>query len=196
MASYEALYGHKCQTQLYLTKLSKKKIHGVDLVREIEEKVKVIRDSLRAASNRQKSYANLKRKDIEFQVSNKVFLKVFPWKKALRFNRKGKLSPCFIGPYEIIERTRPVAYRLALLSELEKIHNVFHVSVLRRYRSDPSHVISPVDVEIQPNMLYSEEPIRILAQELKELRIKSVALVRVLWQRHGLDEATWELEKL
>ncbi|KAA3462021.1 DNA/RNA polymerases superfamily protein [Gossypium australe] len=162
--------------------LSEKKIHGVDLVPETEEKVKVIQDSLKAASNSQKSYTDLKRKEIQFQVSDKVFLKVSPWKKILRFGCKGKLSPRFIGPYEIIERIRHVAYRLALPPELERIHNVFHLSMLRRYRSDSSHVISPTEVEIQPDMTYSEEPIKVLARETKELRNKKVALVKVLRQ--------------
>ena len=133
MAPYKALYGHKCRTLLYWTELSEKQIHGVDLTRETEEKVKVIRDYLKAASDRQNSYAELKRKEIEFQVGDKVFLKVSLWKKILRFGRKGKLSPRFIGPYEIIERIRPVVYRLAFLPELERIHDVFHVSMLHRY---------------------------------------------------------------
>ena len=89
--------------------------------------------------------------------------------ESLRFGRKGKLSPRFIGLYEIIERIGPVAYRLALSPELDRIHNVFHVSMLRRYRSDPSQVISPTEVEIQPDMTYSEEPVKILARETKEL---------------------------
>ncbi|KAA3466739.1 Retrotransposon gag protein [Gossypium australe] len=109
MAPYEALYDHKCHTPLYWTKLSKNNLHGVDLIKDVEQK------------------------EIEFEIGDKVFLKVSPWKKILRFGRKGKLSPRFIGPYEIIERVGPVAYRLLLPSELEKIHNVFHVSVLRRY---------------------------------------------------------------
>ena len=124
---------------------------------------------MKAAFDRQKSYADLKCKDIEFQIGDKVFLKVSPWKKILRFGRKGKLSPRFIGPYEIIERVGLVAYRLMLPPELEKIQNVFHVSMLRRYRSDPSHVISLAEVEIKPDMTYEEEPIRILAREIKEL---------------------------
>ncbi|KAG8503040.1 hypothetical protein CXB51_000842 [Gossypium anomalum] len=152
MAPYEVLYGHKCRTPLYWTELSKKKVHGVDLICETEEKVKVIRDNLKAASDRQKSYAYLKRKEIEFQVGDRVFLKVSPWKKVIRFGHKRKLSPRFIGLFEITERIGPVAYRLALSSELEKIYNVFHLFMLRRYRSDPSHVISPMDVEIQPDM--------------------------------------------
>ncbi|KAA3466817.1 DNA/RNA polymerases superfamily protein [Gossypium australe] len=169
MAPYEALY-------------------GVDLVKETEEKVKVIRECLKASSDRQKSYLDLKRKEIEYQVSDRVFLKVSPWRKVLSFGRKGKL-------YEITERVGPVAYRLTLLSELEKIHDVFHVSMLRRYRSDPSHVITPAEVEIQPDLIYSEEPIKILAREVKQLRSKSIALVKVLWQRHGVEEGTWEPEE-
>ncbi|KAK5771821.1 hypothetical protein PVK06_048067 [Gossypium arboreum] len=170
-------------------------VHGDDLVKETVDKVKVIKDCLRTASDRQKSYADLKRKEIEYQVGNKVFLKVSPWKKVLRFCRKGKLSPLFIGPYEITERIGPVAYRLALPPELEKIHDVFHVSMLYHYRSDPSHVISPKKVEIQPDMTYGEEPIKILAREVKQLRNKNITLVKLLWHRHGLEEATWEPEE-
>ncbi|KAA3466136.1 DNA/RNA polymerase superfamily protein [Gossypium australe] len=167
MASYEALYGRKFRTPLYWSELSEKQIQGVDLVRETEKKVKVIHSYFKLALDRKKSYADLKRKDIEFRIGDQVFLKVSPWKKILRFGRKGKLSPRFIGPYEIIERIGPVAYRLALPSKLEKIHNVFHVSMLRQYRSDPSHVISPSEIEIQPDMTYHEEPTNILAREVK-----------------------------
>ncbi|KAA3462647.1 DNA/RNA polymerases superfamily protein [Gossypium australe] len=190
MAPYETLYGRKCCTPLYWTELGESKIHGVDLIKETEQKVKVIQESLKAASDRQKSYADLKRKDIEFQVGDRVFLKVSPWKKILRFGRKGKLSPRFIGPYEVIERIGQVAYRLMLAPELDKIHNVFHVSMLRHYRSDPSHVISLAEVEIQPDLTYEEELIRILAREMKELRNKKISLVKVMWHKHGVEEAT------
>ncbi|XP_017620772.1 uncharacterized protein LOC108464985 [Gossypium arboreum] len=142
---------------------------GADLIRETEEKVQIIRDCLKDAYDHQKSYADLKRKDIEFVVGDRVFLKVYPWKKVLRFCRKEKLSPRFIGLYEIVERIDPVAYKLALPSELEKIHNVFHNSMLRRYKSDPSHVIPHSEIELQPDLTYSKEPVRILAWEDKEL---------------------------
>ncbi|KAA3466511.1 DNA/RNA polymerases superfamily protein [Gossypium australe] len=122
-----------------------------------------------------------RRKDIEFQVGDRVFLKVSAWRK---------LSPHFIGPYEVIERIGSAAYHLALPSELEKIHNVFHVWMLKRYRPNPSHVLFPIDVEIQPNMLYGEKLVKILAWEVKELRNKCVALVKVLWHHHGVEEAT------
>ncbi|KAA3485200.1 integrase [Gossypium australe] len=91
------------------------------------------------------------------------------------------------------QKDGPIAYRLALPLELEKIHNVFHVLMLRRYRSDPSHVISSTKIEIQPDMMYNEEPIR--AREIKELRNTSIALVKVLWQHYGVKEAKWELEE-
>ncbi|KAA3473032.1 DNA/RNA polymerases superfamily protein [Gossypium australe] len=132
MASYEALYGRKCQTPFYWTELNENKIQRVDLIKETKQKVKVIRNSLKAASDHQKSYVDLKRKDIKFE-----------------------LSPRFNGPYEIIERVGPVACRMLLPPELEKIHNVFHVSMLRRYRSDPSHVIAPTEVEIQSDLSYN-----------------------------------------
>ena len=142
--------------------------------------MKLICESLKTASDHQKSFADLKRKDIKFQIGEKVFLKVSQWNKILRFGCKGKISPRFIGSYEIIKRIGPVAYRLMLSSELEKIHNVFHVSMLRRYRSDPSHVICPTEIEINPDMSYEEEPISILAREIKELRNKKIPLVKVL----------------
>ncbi|KAA3461482.1 reverse transcriptase [Gossypium australe] len=170
-------------------------IHGVDLFRETEEKVKVIRDCLKAASNRQKFYADLKWKEIEFQVSDKVFLKVSLWKKVLKFVRKGKLSPLFIGLYEITERIGLVAYHLALPFELERIHDVFHIYMLCHYRSDPLHVIVQTEVEIQPDMTYGKAPVKILDQEVEKLRNKSIALVKVLWQRHGVEQATWEPEE-
>ena len=114
MAPYEALYERKCRTPLCWTELSEKKIIDPDLIQETEEKVKVIRERLRVATYRQKSYANMRRKDIRYEIGEKVFLKVSPWKKVMRFGKKGKLSPRFIGPYEVIEKVGLVAYKLTL----------------------------------------------------------------------------------
>ena len=122
--------------------MSEKKVIGPDLIQKTEEKVKGIKERLKVATDRQKSYTDMKRKDIRYEIGEKVFLKVSPWKKVMRFRKKGKLSPRFIGPYEVIKKVGPVADSLALPSYLEKIHNVFHVSMLQRYRSDPSHVVS------------------------------------------------------
>ena len=137
MTPYETLYERKCRTPLCWKELSEKKVIGSDLIQETEEKVKMIRERLKVAADRQNSYADLKRKDIQYKIGEKVFLKVSPWKKVMRFRKNGKLSPRFIGSYEVIEKVVPMEYRLALPPELEKIHNVFHVSMLRRYRLDP-----------------------------------------------------------
>ena len=118
--------------------------------------MKVIRERLKVATDRQKSYVDMRRKDIRYEISEKVFLKASPWKKVIRFWENGKLSPRFIGPYEVIEKVGPMAYRLALPLELEKIHNVFHVSMLRRYRSNPSHVVSSETIELRPDLTYEE----------------------------------------
>ena len=137
----------------------------------------------------------MKRNDVEFEVGDNV-LKESLWKKILRFGRKGKLSPRFIGPYEILERVGPVAYHLALPLELDKLHDVFHVSMLRRYRSDPSHVVSSETIELRPNMTYEKEPVEILACEVKELQNKKILLVKVLWRNHKTKEVTWESEEM
>ena len=168
---------------------------GPDLIQETEEKVKMIKERLKVATDRQKSYADMKRKDIRYEIGEKVFLKVSPWKKVMRFGKKGKLDPRFIGPYEVIEKVGPVAYRLALSPDLENIHNVFHVSMLRRYRSDVSHVVSSETIELRPNLTYEEEPVEILAQEVKELQNKKILLVKVLWRNHKIEESTWESEE-
>ncbi|XP_016689176.2 uncharacterized protein [Gossypium hirsutum] len=180
-----------CEHYLPLAKF----VYNNSFQSKTEDIVKIIRDRLKIAFNREKSYVDLKRRDIEFSVGDKIFLKVSPWKKVLRFGWKGKLSPCFIGPHEIVERLGPVAYRLALPAELQKMHNVFHVSMLRRYRSNLSHVISTEEIEIQPNLSYEEELVEILAREMKELRNKRVSLVKVLWHSHSVEEATWEPEE-
>ena len=141
MAPYEALYGRRCRTPIGWTKLNEHKVIGPDIVKETEEKVQVIQQRLKAASDKQKSYANLKRKDIEYEVGDKVFLKVSPWRKIIRFGKKGKLSPRLVGPYEILERIGPVASRWALPLDLDNLQDVFHVSMLRKYRSDESHIL-------------------------------------------------------
>ena len=134
----------------------------------------------------------MKIKEIRYKIGEKVFLKVSPWKKVMKFKKKGKLSPRFIGPYEVIEKVGPVAYKLALPLDLEKIHDVFHVSMLWRYRSDSSHVVSSETMELRPDLTYEEEPVEILAREVKELRNRKIPLVKVLWRNHKTEEATWE----
>ena len=137
----------------------------------------------------------MKIKDTRYEIDEKLFLKVSPWKKVMKFGKNGKLSPRFIGPYDVIEKVGPMAYRLTLPLELEKIHNVFHVSMLRRYRSDPLHVVSSETIELRSDLTYEEEPVEILARKVKELWNKKILLVKVLWRNHKTEEATWESEE-
>ena len=169
MAPYEALYGRKCRTPVCWIELDEHKVIGPDLVKKTEEKVRIIQQRLKAASDRQKSYVDRKREDIEYEVGDKVFLKVLPWRKILWFGNKGKLSPRFIRPYEILERIGPIAYRLALQPELTKLHNVFHVSMLRKYRFDESNILPLQDIQVQSDFTFDEEPKSILDREVKQL---------------------------
>ena len=146
------------------------------------------------SQSRQKSYADPKRRNVEFQVGDYVFLRVFPWKGVRRFGKKGKLSPRFVGPFEILERVSQVAYRLALPPALSAVHNVFHVLALRRYVSDVSHILSYEDLELEPDLSFEEQPVQILDRKDKVLRNKTIPLVKVLWRNSKVEEATWELE--
>ena len=132
---------------------------------------------------------------MEYEVGEKVFFRVSPWKGVIRFGKKGKLSPRYIGPYEILERIGPLAYRLALPQEMAQIHDVFHVSMLRKYRSDPTHVLKNEEVEIADNLSYVEEPVRIIGHKTKQLRNREIPLVKVLWRNHSQEEATCETEE-
>ena len=195
MAPYEALYGRKCRSPVYWDKEGTMILEGPDIVQNMMDKVNIVKEKLKAAQDRQKSYVDQNRREMEYQVGEKVFLKVSPWKGVMRFSNKGKLSPRYIGPYEIIEKIGPLAYRLALPLELSQIHDVFHVSMLRRYRSDPTHILKDPEIEICENLSYIEEPVRIIGHKIKQLRNREIPLVKVLWRNHAVEEATWETEE-
>ncbi|WOH03791.1 hypothetical protein DCAR_0623191 [Daucus carota subsp. sativus] len=195
MAPYEALYGRKCRSPLYWDKEGTIILEGPELVQNAVDKVNIVKAKLKATQDRQKSYVDQNRREMEYQVGDKVFLKVSPWKGVMRFSNKGKLSPRYIGPYEIIEKIGPLAYKLALPPELSQIHDVFHVSMLRRYRSDPTHVLKDPGIEINDNLSYIEEPVKIIGHKTKQLRNREIPLVKVLWRNHAVEEATWETEE-
>ena len=141
-----------------------------------------------------KSYADVKRRSLEFEIGDPVFLKVAPMKDVLRFERKGKLSPKFIEPFETLERVGPVAYKLALPLVHSGVHDAFHVSMLRKYITDPIHVIDYKPLQLNEDLSYKEKLVKILAREVKTLRNKNIAFVKVLWRNHHSEEATWECE--
>lgn len=146
MAPYETLYVQKCRSPLGWFEVGELGLVGPDLVQQAVEKVKLIRERLRTAQSRQKSYSDTRRRDLEFDIDDWVFLKVSPMKGIMRFGKKGKLSPRYIGPYRIVRRIGRVAYQLELPPELEAVHPVFHVSMLQKRIGDPVHIVPTTDV--------------------------------------------------
>ncbi|XP_050222232.1 uncharacterized protein LOC126672329 [Mercurialis annua] len=117
-----------------------------------------------------------------------------PMKGVIRFGKRGKLSPRYVGPYEIIERIGAVAYKLDLPPEMSQVHPVFHISMLRKYIADPSHVIQPQAVEVNEELSYEEQPVEIVDTQLRKLRTKEIPMVKVLSRNHSVEECTWETE--
>ncbi|KAA0036152.1 pol protein [Cucumis melo var. makuwa] len=192
MAPFEALYGKCYRSTVCWGEVGEQRMLGLELVQTTNTAIQKIRARMLIAQSRQKSYADVRRKDLEFEVRDMVFLNVAPMKGVLRFEKKGKLSPRFIGPFEILERIGPVTYRLALPPFFSAMHDVFHVSMLRRYVADPTHVVDFEPLQISENLSYEEQPVEILAREVKKLRNREISLVKVLWRNHGVEEATWE----
>ena len=141
MTPFEALYGKWCRSPLCWDEVGKREVVGLELVRLTNEAVQKIRARMGTAQSRQKSYADVRRRSLDFEIGDLVFLKVAPMKGDLRFGCKGKLSPKLFGPFEILERIGPVAYKLALPPALSGVHDVFYVSMLRKYIMDPIYVI-------------------------------------------------------
>lgn len=165
---------------------------GPELVRETTEKVKVIRQQLLAAQSRQKSYAHKRTRPLTFQTREHMFLKIRPRRGVIRFRKKGKLSPRYIGPFEILERIGEMTYRLALPPQLDRVHNVFHVSMLRKYMSHRSHIINWANVELNEHVTFNEQPVMIQDYSEKRIQRKTIQLVRILWRHQGIGESTWE----
>ena len=162
MAPYEALYGRLCRSPICWTELGKSSITGPDLIRDTSEKVSLIRQRLLTAQSLQKSYADVRCRPLEFEVGDHVFLKVMPKRGVVRFGKRRKLSPRFIGPFEILERVGTVACWLALPPSMSSVHKVFHVSMLQRYTPDPAHVVDWGEIEVDTDGTFEEGPVCIM----------------------------------
>ncbi|XP_045791774.1 uncharacterized protein LOC123886503 [Trifolium pratense] len=149
---------------------------------------------MKVAQSRQKSYFDRKRRPLEFQEGEHVFVKVTSTTGVGRAIKARKLTPKFIGPYQILRHIGPVAYQIALPPFLSNIHNVLHVSQLRKYVPDPSHIIEPDEVPLRENLSYETSPVRIEDRRIKQLRGKQISLVRVVWDQ-ATGDSTWELEE-
>ena len=181
MTPYEALYGRPRRSPICWTEVGESSINAPDLIRDTLEKVSLIRQHLLMAQSRQKSYADIRRRSLEFEVGDHVFLKVMPKRGVVRFGKQGKLSPRFIGPFKILERVGTVAYRLALLPNMSGVHEVFHVSMLRMYTPNPTHVVDWGEIEVDMDETFEEGPVCIVDSRDQVFLRKTVRLVRVLW---------------
>jgi hypothetical protein len=156
--------------------------------------IDIIRDRLKIAQSRQKSYADLKRRTWEPQVGDMVYLRVSPTRGIKRFGVKGKLSPRYVGPYRILRQIGMVAYELELPERLSQVHNVFHVSQLRKCLKAPEEPLDCAEIELESDLTYEEKPVKILAEKWKQLRNRAIKYCRVQWKHHPERESTWEKE--
>ncbi|KAI3736778.1 hypothetical protein L2E82_26765 [Cichorium intybus] len=194
MAPYEALYGRKCRSPSCWLQAGEKVLVGRCLIQETAEKVEVIRERMKAAQSRQKSYANLKNRPMTFQVGDQVLLKVSPWRGIIRFGKRGKLNPRYIGPLNVLEKIGKKAYRLELPPELYGIHNVFHVCYLRKWLGDKVDFLPLEEIRMDENKRLIEESEEILDRKVKKLRKKMIELVLVKWKHSSGANLTWETE--
>ncbi|GJV79316.1 putative reverse transcriptase domain-containing protein [Tanacetum coccineum] len=193
-APFKALYGKKCRSPIMWAEVGEGQLIGPELVQETTEKISQIKDRLKVARDRQKSYADKRRKPLEFSVGDYVLLKVSPWKGVIRFGKKGKLAPRFVGPFEIIEKVSTVAYRLDLPEELNGVHDTFHVSNLKKCLVDPTLQVPLDEIRVYAKLNFVEEPVEILEIEFKKLKRSRIAIVKVRWNSKRGPEFTWKRE--
>ncbi|GJU81491.1 reverse transcriptase domain-containing protein [Tanacetum coccineum] len=193
-APFKALYGRKCRSPIMWAEVGEGQLIGPELVQETTEKISQIKDRLKAVRDRQKSYADKRRKPLEFSMGDYVFLKVSPWKGVVRFGKKGKLAPRFVGPFKIIEKVRPVAYRLDLPEELDGVHDTFHVSNLKKCLADPTLQVPLNEIQVDAKLNFVKEPVEILKREFKKLKWSRIAIIKVQWNSKRGPEFTWERE--
>jgi hypothetical protein len=184
----------KCRTPLYSDHTGERQFFGSEIIQEAEEQVRMIRENLRIAQTRQKSYVDNQRRPMEFEDGDHVYLKVSPIRGMRKFKVKGKLSPRFIGPFKIFRRIGEMAYQLELPDHLSDVHDVFYVSQLKCLRV-PEKQLPMEELSMQGDLTYTEYPIKIIDTLTRVTRNKVIKMCKVQWSHHGEDEATWEREK-
>ncbi|GJU28496.1 reverse transcriptase domain-containing protein [Tanacetum coccineum] len=193
-APFEALYGRKCRSPVCWAEVGDARLTGPELVHETTEKIVQIKQRMQAARDRQKSYADVRRKPLEFQVGDRVMLKVSPWKGVVRFGKRGKLNPRYIGPFKVLAKVGTVAYRLELPQQLSRVHSTFHVSNLKKCLSDEPLAVPLDEIHIDDKLHFVEEPVEILEREIKKLRRSRIPIIKVRWNSKRGPEFTRERE--
>ncbi|GJY20252.1 putative reverse transcriptase domain-containing protein [Tanacetum coccineum] len=193
-APFEALYGRKCRSPICWAKVGEVQLTGPKIVQETTEKIIQIKQRMQAARDRQKSYADLKRKPMEFQVGDKVMLKVLPWKWVVHFDKRGKLNPRYVGPFKVLEKVGEVAYKLELPKELSRVHNTFHVTNLKKCYADEPLAVPLDGLHFDDKLQFVEEPVEIMDREVKRLKPSCIPIIKVQWNSRRGPEFTWERE--
>nr|GEX99602.1 putative reverse transcriptase domain-containing protein [Tanacetum cinerariifolium] len=193
-ALFEALYGRKCRSPVCWAEVRDAQLTGPEIIHETTEKIVQIKSRIQAARDRQKSYADLKWKPMDFQVGDKVMLKVSPLKGVVRFGKRGKLNPRYIGPFQVLSKVGDVAYSLKLPQQLSRVHNTFHMSNLKKCLSDESLVIPLEGLHVDDKLQFIEEPVEIMDREIKRLKGSPIPIIKVRWNSKRGPEFTWERE--
>ncbi|GJX75401.1 putative reverse transcriptase domain-containing protein [Tanacetum coccineum] len=193
-APYEALYGRKCRSLVCLAEVGEAQLIGPEFIQETTEKIVLIKQRIQAAQDRQKSYTDLKRKPMEFEVRDMVMLKVSPWKGVVRFGKRGKLNPRYVGPFKVLAKVGKVSCRLELPQKLSRVHHTFHVSNLKKCYTDEPLVMPLEGIYVDDKLQSVEEPVKIMEREIKRLNQSQIPLVKVRRNSRRGPEFTWERE--
>ncbi|GKE70985.1 putative reverse transcriptase domain-containing protein [Tanacetum coccineum] len=193
-APFEALYGRKFRSPICWAEVGDRQLTSPEIIHKTTEKIVQIKSRIQAARDRQKSYADVRQKPLEFQIEDKVMLKVSPWKGVIRFGKRGKLNPRYIVPFKIIDKVGTVAYRLELPEQLSRVHSTFHVSNLKKCMSDEPLAIPLYEIQIDDKLYFIDEPVKIKDREVKRLKQSRISIVKVRWNSRRGPEFTWERE--
>ncbi|GJZ74245.1 putative reverse transcriptase domain-containing protein [Tanacetum coccineum] len=189
-APFEALYGRKCRSPVCWAEVGDAQLTGPEIIHETTEKIVQIKQRIQAARDRQKSYADVRRKPLEFQVGDRVMLKVSPWKGVICFGKRGKLNPRYIGPFKVLAKVETIAYRLELPQQFSRVHSTFHICNLKKCLSN-----EPLDeIDIDDKLHFVEKPIDIMDHEDKQLKQSRIPIIKVQWNSRRGPEFTWERE--
>jgi hypothetical protein len=189
MMPFEMLYGCRCRTLLFWNETGEWKVFGPDILQEAEKQVRMVRENLRVAQSRQKSYVDHRRRELSFEVEDFIYLKVSPMRDLCRFKVQGKLALRFIGPFKILEKRGKVAYQLELLPQLSDVHDVFDISQLKKCLCVPEEQILMEDIS------YQEYPVKILEMSERVTWNRKIKICKVQWSHHTEEEATWKREE-
>jgi hypothetical protein len=195
MALFEMLYGRRCRTPLFWSETRERKVFGLDILQESKKQVRMVRENLRVAQSRQKSYTDHRRRGLSFEVGDFMYLKVSSMRGLRRFKVRGKLAPRFIGPFKILEKRAEVAYQLELPPQLSDVHDVFHVSQLKKWLWVPEEQLPMEDLDAKEDLSYQEYPVKILKTSERVTRNKKIKICKVQWSHHTEEETTWEREE-